>query len=208
MNDSNTNSMSASETFECLQCGADVVGGGLTFWCERCERNGPDDPEEEMTMADVPVADAMEEAQAALDEAALAAMDAEYTPPASADTPVQVPLFDPPPFDFEEAYDALHRLDRRAQNRKSAWESLKGAASDAKKDYDSAINDLHVKFDEIDSARRVAAAVHVAPTSTQEEVKPQMSSMEQTIDDPTVPEEAPPPEEPTDDEPSSDAPND
>jgi hypothetical protein len=149
-------------------------------------------------MPDVPVAEAMEEVQGVLDAEALAAINettpvAEEASAASSDGPVQVPLFEPPPFDFEEAYDELHRLDRRAQNRKSAWESLKGAASDAKKDYDSAIDDLHQKFDEIDSARRVAAAVHAAPKPTQEEVKPQMSDeMEQTIDDPTpTPEETP-----------------
>lgn len=72
--------------------------------------------------------------------------------------PTQISLFEPPPFDFEEAYDALHRLDQRAKNRKAAWESLKGAARDAKEDYDAAINDLHDKFDEIDTARRVNAA--------------------------------------------------
>lgn len=152
----------------------------------------------------MPVADAMEEAQAALDAETLAVIDAAPTEPAA---PVQVPLFEPPPFDFEEAYDALHRLDLRAKNRKAAWESLKGATRDAKEDYDSAINDLHDKFDEIDSARRVAAAVHVAPKPTQEEVKPQMSeAMEQTIEDPQETQGEEVPDEPK--EPESDAPND
>ena len=71
-----------------------------------------------------------------------------------ADELAQVDLFPVPPFDFEEAYDELHRLDQRAKNRKAAWESLKGAARDAKEDYDAAINDLHQKFDEMESARR------------------------------------------------------
>jgi hypothetical protein len=35
---------------ECLQCGAQITAAervrlGLTHWCERCERNGPDDKE-------------------------------------------------------------------------------------------------------------------------------------------------------------------
>jgi hypothetical protein len=152
------------------------------------------------TMPDaVPVADAMEEAQAVLDAEALAAIE---TAPVAPEAPVQVPLFEPPPFDFEEAYDELHRLDLRAKNRKAAWESLKGATRDAKEDYDSAINDLHDKFDEIDSARRVAAAVHVAPKPTQEEVKPQMSDdLEQTIDEPQEPKEAETPKEETGDAP-------
>lgn len=106
----------------------------------------------------VPIADAMDAAQAVLDEIA--------APITEEAAPVQVPLFEPPPFDFEEAYDELHRLDQRAKNRKSAWESLKGAARDAKEDYDSAINDLHDKFDEIDTARRVAAARQTKPAET------------------------------------------
>lgn len=117
--------------------------------------------------------------------------------------PVQVPLFEPPPFDFEEAYDELHRLDLRAKNRKSAWESLKGAASDAKKDYDVAINDLHDKFDEIDSARRVAAAVRQGAKPAEPKTEggePQMSELEATIDpEETQGEEVPDePKEPTD----------
>lgn len=152
----------------------------------------------------VPVADAMEEAQAVLDAETLAVIDAAPTEPAA---PVQVPLFEPPPFDFEEAYDALHRLDLRAKNRKAAWESLKGATRDAKEDYDSAINDLHDKFDEIDSARRVDVAVRQAgkPAPTTEGGDPQMSeAMEQTIEDPQETQGEEVPDEPK--EPDSDAP--
>jgi hypothetical protein len=49
MNANNRRSMSASDaTVECLQCGAEIpdadrVRLGLTYWCERCERHGPDD---------------------------------------------------------------------------------------------------------------------------------------------------------------------
>lgn len=131
----------------------------------------------------MPVADAMEEAQAVLDAETLAVLNAEE-PPA---VPVQVPLFEPPPFDFEEAYDELHRLDQRAKNRKAAWESLKSASRDAKEDYDSAINDLHDKFDEIDSARRVAAAKQ-APPLTMGATKGgdvQVADMEATLGDET-----------------------
>jgi hypothetical protein len=37
---------------ECLQCGEEIpaedrVRLGLTYWCDRCERNGPDDDEED-----------------------------------------------------------------------------------------------------------------------------------------------------------------
>jgi hypothetical protein len=118
----------------------------------------------------MPIADAMEEAAAVLDTETLAVIEAvpDDAPMPDAATPVQVPLFESPPFDFEQAYDELHRLDLRAKNRKAAWESLKGATRDAKEDYDSAINDLHDKFDEIDSARRVAAAVRQNPTPTRE----------------------------------------
>jgi hypothetical protein len=148
----------------------------------------------------VPVADAMEEAQAviAADTLATLAAQAEDAPATEASAPVQVPLFEPPPFDFEEAYDELHRLDRRAQNRKSAWESLKGAASDAKKDYDAAIDDLHAKFDEIDTARRVNAARQTKPAetpaaeSTTEGGEPQMGE-EPEIEQPE-PDEVPTPE--------------
>jgi hypothetical protein len=40
--------LAAGETFECLQCGADVPIAdrarlGLTCWCARCERTGPPD---------------------------------------------------------------------------------------------------------------------------------------------------------------------
>lgn len=121
--------------------------------------------------------------------------------------PVQVPLFEPPPFDFEEAYDELQRLDRRAQNRKSAWESLKGAASDAKKEYDSAIDDLHDKFDEIDSARRVAAAVQQKPhaSNATTEGGESLSELNETSrDDPNETQGEEVPDEPK--EPESDAP--
>jgi hypothetical protein len=150
----------------------------------------------------MPIADAMDEAAAVLDAETLAAIDAapEDALVAEAAVPVQVPLFEPPPFNFEEAYDELHRLDRRAQNRKSAWESLKAAASDAKKDYDSAIDDLHDKFDEIDSARRVADAVrHGGKTETT------TNGGDAQVGEPEEIETPEPDEEPT---PESDAPND
>jgi hypothetical protein len=156
----------------------------------------------------MPIADAMEEAAAVLDAETLAVLDgaAPTESPAGAyepttAMPVQVPLFEPPPFDFEQAYDELHRLDLRAKNRKSAWESLKGATRDAKEDYDSAINDLHDKFDEIDSARRVAAAVRQPMTTpTTEEVMPMPEDMEATIE---VPEEKQPDETPEPDDPAA-----
>jgi hypothetical protein len=147
----------------------------------------------------MPIADAMDVAQVALDGGTTTeCLAGDYQPTTS--MPVQAPLFEPPPFDFEEAYDELHRLDLRAKNRKSAWESLKGATRDAKEDYDSAINDLHDKFDEIDSARRVAAAVRQGskPTEpTTEEVTPMPEEMEATIEE--QPEEQQP-EEPAADE--------
>jgi hypothetical protein len=158
----------------------------------------------------LPIADAMEEAGAVLDAETLAAIeaapeDAPLTEAAEPAAPVQVPLFEPPPFDFEEAYDELHRLDLRAKNRKSAWESLKAATRDAKEDYDSAINDLHDKFDEIDSARRVAAAVRQEPKTEPktEGGDAQMGEVEETTPEIETPE---PDDEPTD-ETSSDAPN-
>lgn len=147
----------------------------------------------------VPVADAMEEAQAVIDADTLAAIG-DVKAAASSDAPVQVPLFEPPPFDFEEAYDELLRLDQRAKNRKAAWESLKSAARDAKEDYDSAINDLHDKFDEIDSARRVAAAKQ-APPSTVGATK----GGDAQVGEPTEIEQPQPDEEPT---PETDAPAD
>jgi hypothetical protein len=160
----------------------------------------------------LPIADAMEEAAAVLGPNVHGlgpdtdgGPNPHYQEPAA---PVQVPLFEPPPFDFEEAYDELHRLDQRAKNRKSAWESLKGATRDAKEDYDSAINDLHDKFDEIDSARRVAAAVRqpMTTTPTEEEVMPMPENLDETIDE--TPEESPPPADAPTDETSSDAPVD
>lgn len=151
----------------------------------------------------MPIADAMEEAAAVLDTETLAAIesapdDAPAAEATEASAPVQVPLFEPPPFDFEEAYDELHRLDLRAKNRKSAWESLKAATRDAKEDYDSAINDLHDKFDEIDTARRVAAARQDQQKPKAEGGEPQMSELDETIE---VPEEQQPEETPTSDAP-------
>jgi hypothetical protein len=156
----------------------------------------------------LPIADAMEEAQGLLDGEMPTDIDAaiEAAPAASTD-PVQVPLFEPPPFDFEAAYDELHRLDARARLRKSAWEIAKSDASDAKKSYDTTIEDLHKKFAEIERARSDAARPSIAPTTapTEEEVMP-MSEMEQTIDE--TPEESPPPADAPTDETSSDAPVD
>jgi hypothetical protein len=74
--------------------------------------------------------------------------------PVQPPAPEQVSLFPPPPFDFETAYEELHRLDQRARLRKSAWEIAKSDASEAKKSYDAAIDDLHNKFAEVDRARR------------------------------------------------------
>lgn len=130
----------------------------------------------------MPVADAMEEAQAVLDAEALAAIDAAPVaeePPAAA--PVQVPLFEPPPFDFEEAYEELHRLDARARLRKSAWEIAKSDASDCKKSYDTAIEDLHKKFAEIERARSEALKPRAATTT--EGGDAQVSDMEATLGD-------------------------
>jgi len=47
-----SNATSAPETFECHQCGAEVPLADrarlrLTYWCDRCERNGPDNDEED-----------------------------------------------------------------------------------------------------------------------------------------------------------------
>jgi hypothetical protein len=127
----------------------------------------------------LPIADAMEEAAAVLDTDTLAASD---TAPAA---PEQVELFPPPPFDFETAYDDLHRLDQRARMRKSAWEIAKQDASDAKKSYDTAIEDLHKKFAEIERARSEA----LKPRLTTEGGEPQMSEVDETIE---VPEDAQP----------------
>lgn len=134
----------------------------------------------------MPIADAMEEVQGVLDSETLAAIE-DVPPPA----PVQVPLFEPPPFDFEQAYDDLHRLDQRARLRKSAWEIAKSDASDAKKGYDSAIEDLHKKFAEIERARSEA----LKPRLTTEGGEPQMSEDDETIE---VPEEKEPDETPAD----------
>lgn len=152
-------------------------------------------------MPDVPVAEAMEEAQAVIDTEVLpevqAVLDAEA---ALASAPVQVPLFEPPPFDFEQAYDELHRLDARARLRKSAWEIAKSDASDAKKSYDTAIEDLHNKFAEIERARSEAQRPHASHATT-EGGDPQMPELDETIDE--VPDEVP--QEPT---PETDAPSD
>lgn len=131
----------------------------------------------------VPVADAMEVAQAVLDTEVLpevqAVLDAEA---ALASAPVQVPLFEPPPFDFEQAYDELHRLDARARLRKSAWEIAKSDASDCKKSYDTAIEDLHNKFAEIERARSEAQRPHASHV-TPEGGDPQMPELDETIDE-------------------------
>jgi hypothetical protein len=107
---------------------------------------------------------------------------------------MQVPLFDPPPFDFEHAYDELHRLDARARLRKSAWEIAKSDASDCKKSYDTAIEDLHAKFAEIERARSEAAK----PRLTTEGGEPQMPDLAETIDEPEEPQpdETPEPDDP------------
>jgi hypothetical protein len=157
----------------------------------------------------LPIADAMEQAQAALDaeqpvdEWGLGpdedpaergdTLVADDHPPEAA-VPVQVPLFEPPPFDFEAAYDELHRLDQRARLRKSAWEIAKSEASDCKKSYDTAIEDLHKKFAEIERARSEA----LKPRLTTEGGEPQMGE-DETIE---VPEEKEPDETPSDEAPA------
>jgi hypothetical protein len=150
----------------------------------------------------LPIADAMEEAQGLLDGEMPTDIEAaiEAAPAASTD-PVQVPLFEPPPFDFEQAYDDLHRLDARARLRKSAWEIAKSDASDAKKSYDTAIEDLHKKFVEIERARSDAARPSIAPTTapTEEEVMPMSENLDETIE---VPEEKEPDETPETDAPA------
>jgi hypothetical protein len=132
----------------------------------------------------VPVAEAMEEAQAVLDaeqpvDVVEEASDAEgpcwcglthapgvthaqpeETPqPVEASVPEQVPLFPPPPappFDFEKAYEELARLDQRARNKKNAWEACKRDTKEAREEYDEALEHLHTGFTRVDSARREA----------------------------------------------------
>lgn len=102
--------------------------------------------------------------------------------------PTQVPLFDPPPFDFEQAYDELHRLDARARLRKSAWEIAKSDASECKKGYDAAIEDLHKKFAEIERARSEALKPRAETANNESEVMPMSDEMEVTIDETPEPE--------------------
>jgi hypothetical protein len=150
----------------------------------------------------LPIADAMEEAQGLLDGEMPTDIEAaiEAAPAASTD-PVQVPLFEPPPFDFKAAYDDVHRLDARARLRKSAWEIAKSDTSDCKKSYDTAIEDLHKKFVEIERARSDAARPSIAPTTapTEEEVMPMPENLDETIE---VPEEKEPDETPETDAPA------
>jgi len=163
-----------------------------------------------MLMSDttVPVADAMEEAAAVLDAETLAAIEAvpEGAPTPEAAVPAvpeQVELFPPAPFDFEEAYDELHRLDQRARMRKSAWEIAKSDASDAKKSYDSAIEDLHKKFVEIERARSEAMKPRLVMEPATEGGDAQMGEdLDETIDTEQDPE---PDTAPT---PETDAPHD
>ncbi len=148
----------------------------------------------------MPIADAMEEAAAVLEEncASCGEIPEVCRCPAfgvQAATPVQVPLFEPPPFDFEHAYDELHRLDQRARLRKSAWEIAKADASECKKYYDTAIEDLHKKFAEIERARSEA----MKPRLTTEGGEPQMPELDETIE---VPEEEQPDETPEPDAPA------
>lgn len=134
----------------------------------------------------MPVAEAMEEAQAVLD--AEAPQDAvveeapagdgpcwcglthapgvthaqppeDDPPPVEASAPVQPELFPPPPgppFDFEKAYEELERLDQRARNKKRAWESCKRDTKEAREEYDEALEDLHTGFTKVDVAKRDA----------------------------------------------------
>lgn len=163
----------------------------------------------------VPVADAMEEAQAVLDAEHVTldggttteCLAGDYQPTTAMPeaAPVQVPLFEPPPFDFEQAYDELHRLDQRARLRKSAWEIAKSDASDAKKSYDTAIEDLHKKFAEIERARSEAQKPH-ASNATTGGGDPQMSDMEATLgDEPQEPQDETPKEEPSEEKRDYDA---
>jgi len=127
--------------------------------------------------------------------AAAVAMMPEAVPVAAPTVPEQVELFEPPPFDFEAAYDELHRLDQRARLRKSAWEIAKSDASDAKKGYDSAIEDLHKKFAEIERARSEALKPRLMTEGGET-----VSEMETTIDE--RPEDEQPEEPPTDETPA------
>lgn len=133
----------------------------------------------------VPVAEAMEEAQAVLDAEAPQDAVVEEAPDGGgpcwcglthapgvthaepkdepqlveASVPEQVPLFPPPPappFDFEKAYEQLARLDVRARNKKGVWESCKRATKDAREEYDEALEDLHTAFMRVDTERRNA----------------------------------------------------
>jgi hypothetical protein len=173
----------------------------------------------------MPIADAMEQAQAELtgeteadrwaesnrlaDETAYESRergdaDATAAEPAA---PVQVPLFEPPPFDFEQAYDELHRLDQRARLRKSAWEIAKSDASDCKKSYDTAIEDLHKKFAEIERARSEALKPRLTTESTPTTPKggdAQMGEPEEVTEIDTPETEGEPPASET----STDAPSD
>jgi hypothetical protein len=131
----------------------------------------------------MPIAEAMEQAQAVLDaEQPVDVVEEEATTqdgpcwcglthapgvthaqpedepqPVEASVPEQVPLFPPPPpppFDFEKAYEELARLDQRARNKKRAWEACKRDTKEAREEYDEALEDVHTGFTKIDSARR------------------------------------------------------
>jgi hypothetical protein len=132
----------------------------------------------------LPIADAMEEAAAVLDEETLSAIEAAPLP-----VPEQVELFPPPPFDFEAAYDELHRLDQRARLRKSAWEIAKSDTSDCKKSYDTAIEDLHKKFVEIERARSEALRPRLTMEGGGDEVPEDMDATieEQPAEQPDEP---------------------
>jgi hypothetical protein len=157
----------------------------------------------------MPIADAMEEAASVLDTETLAVIEAvPEAAPAEETFPVQVPLFEPPPFDFEAAYDELHRLDQRARLRKSAWEIAKSDASDAKKGYDTAIEDLHKKFMEIERARSEALKPRLPTEPTTGGGEPQMPDLEQTIDEPLEDKPEEQPESEATDETTTDAPAD
>lgn len=133
----------------------------------------------------VPVADAMEEAQAVLDAeqpvdvvegeapdeggpcwcgithaAGVTHPQPEEQPaPVEAAVPEQAELFPPPsgpPFDFEKAYEELERLDQRARNKKRAWEACKRDTKEAREEYDEALEDLHTGFTKVDVAKREA----------------------------------------------------
>jgi hypothetical protein len=157
----------------------------------------------------LPIADAMEEAAAVLDDEAVAAIkELTEDAPTPEAAPVQVPLFEPPPFDFEVAYDELHRLDQRARLRKSAWEIAKSDASDCKKSYDTAIEDLHKKFAEIERARSEALKPRLTTEPTTGGGEPQMPDLEQTIDEPLEDKPEEQPESEATDETTTDAPVD